>query len=414
MRVTPPQAPRVMLLRTSEIVPERIDWIWPEIIAIRRVTGLVGYPGLGKSQVAIDIAATVSTGRHWPGGASNGESGHVIILSAEDDPADTIVPRLIAAGAQRSRIHIVKAVKDGDGERPFNLAVDLDLLEQDYNLQRVNLLVIDPVSAYLSETRGKPINRNQGGDVRTIQDRLARFAAKHDLGVLAVSHLNKSSGARAITRIMGSLEWVAAPRAIFLVTEEVGTDRRLFLPLKNNLAPDRYGYAFRIETRIVADGITSSAIVWDQDPVTISAEEALAAAAKKPPSAAIDFLQQALSDGPMDQTEIVRRGREAGFTEKNLRSAREKLGVKPTKEGFGAKGKWVWVPPGGTTPLKLVVDNDPHKQTPPDDKQGDGGAGGDGIDNQAADSQHAQDAGTAPQPREPEGGPEKPDGGNAA
>jgi putative DNA primase/helicase len=129
------------------------------------------------------------------------------------------------------------------------------------------------------------------------------------------------------------------------LTEEVGTDRRLFLPLKNNLAPDRIGYAFRIENRIVADGITTSAIVWDQDPVTISAEEALAAAAKKSPSAAIDFLQQALSDGPMDQTEIVRRGREAGFTEKNLRSAREKLGVKPTKEGFGAKGKWVWVPP---------------------------------------------------------------------
>jgi putative DNA primase/helicase len=92
-----------MLLRTSEIVPERIDWIWPEIIAIRRVTGLVGYPGLGKSQVAIGIAATVSTGRHWPGGASNGESGHVIILSAEDDPADTIVPRLIALQAATSQ-----------------------------------------------------------------------------------------------------------------------------------------------------------------------------------------------------------------------------------------------------------------------------------------------------------------------
>jgi AAA domain len=290
MRVTPPQAPKVVLLRTSEIVPERIDWIWPEIIAIRRVTGLVGYPGLGKSQVAIDVAATVSTGRHWPGGASNGRAGHVIILSAEDDPADTIVPRLIAAGADRSRIHIVKAVKDGDGERPFNLAVDLDLLEQDYDLQQVNLLVIDPVSAYLGQTRGKPINR-----------------------------------------------------------------------------------------------------------VTISAEEALAAAAKKPPSAAIDFLQQALSDGPMDQTEIVRRGREAGFTEKNLRSAREKLGVEPTKEGFGAKGKWVWVPPGGATLLKLVVDNDPHKPTPP-----------------AADSQHAQDAGTATEPSEPEGGPDNPDGGNAA
>jgi hypothetical protein len=153
--------------------------------------------------------------------------------------------------------------------------------------------------------------------------------------------------------------------------------------------------------------------VWDHDPVTITAEEALAAAAKKPPSAAIDFLQQALSDGPMDQTEIVRLGREAGFTEKNLRSAREKLGVKPTKEGFGAKGKWVWVPAGGATVLKLVVDNDPDKQTPPDDKQRAGSAGGSG-DNQAADSQHAQDDGTTTEPGEPEGGPDNPDGGNAA
>ena len=67
-----------------------------------------------------------------------------------------------------------------------------------------------------------------------------------------MSHLNKSSGASAITRIMGSTEWVAVPRAVFLVTEEAGTDRRLFLPLKNNLAPDRVGYAFRIENRIVA------------------------------------------------------------------------------------------------------------------------------------------------------------------
>jgi hypothetical protein len=405
--------PSVILVRTSDIVPEKIEWIWPGFVASGRPTGLVGYPGLGKSQVAIDLAATVSTGRDWPGGASNRKAGHVIILAAEDDPADTIVPRLIAAGADRSRIHIVKAVKDGDGERPFNLSVDLVRLEKEHDLGQVNLLEIDPVSAYLGSTKGNHVNRNNGGDVRTVQDRLAIFAAKHELAILAVSHLNKSSGARAITRIMGSLEWVAAPRAVFLVTEEVGTGRRLFLPLKNNLAPDRFGYAFRIENRIVADGITTSAIVWDHDPVTITAEEALAAAAKKPPSAAIDFLQQALSDGPMDQTEIVRLGREAGFTEKNLRSAREKLGVKPTKEGFGAKGKWVWVPAGGATVLKLVVDKDPHKQTPPDDKQRAGSAGG-GGDNQAADSQHAQDAGTTTEPREPEGGPDNPEGGNAA
>ena len=228
-----------------------------------------------------------------------------------------------------------------------------DRLEKEYDLQRVRLLVVDPISAYLGTAKSP----NHGTDVRTVLGRFAMFAAQHDLGGLAISHLNKTSGARAITRIMGSLEWVAAPRAVFLVTEEAGTDRRLFLPLKNNLASDRFGYAFRIEDRVVAHGIKTSAVVWDQEPVVITADEALAAAAKGRTSGAIDFLEQVLSDGPVGQTEIVRLGKEAGYSEKNLRTAREKLGVTPQKEGFGPNGKWVWVPAGGATVLKLVVNN---------------------------------------------------------
>ena len=148
------------------------------------------------------------------------------------------------------------------------------------------------------------------------------------------------------------------------MTEEAGTDRRLFLPLKNNLAPDRLGYAFRIEDRIVADKIKTSALVWDHDPITISAEEALATAAKKPPSGVIEFLQQALSDGPLPQSEIVRLGKDAGYSEKILRTGREALGIKSKKQGFGAQGKWVWVPPGGATVLKMVVNNDAHRMSP--------------------------------------------------
>jgi hypothetical protein len=191
-----PQASRtIVMVPASEIAPERIDWIWPGIIASGRVTGLVGHPGLGKSQVAIDVAATVSTGRPWPGGIANGDARDVIILSAEDDAGDTIVPRLIAAGASRTRVHLVKAVKGDDGiERPFNLAVDLDRLAKESNLERVNLLVIDPISAYLGPTKGKGIDRNHAGDVRAILSHLKTFAARHDLGVLAISHLNKTSG----------------------------------------------------------------------------------------------------------------------------------------------------------------------------------------------------------------------------
>jgi putative DNA primase/helicase len=225
------------------------------------------------------------------------------------------------------------------------------------------------------------------------------FAAQHDLGGLAISHLNKTSGARAITRIMGSLEWAAAPRAVFLVTEEAGTDRRLFLPLKNNLAADRFGYAFRIEDRVVAHGIKTSAVVWDHEPVTITADEALAAAAKRRTSGAIDFLEQVLSDGPVDQTEIVRLGKEAGYSEKNLRTAREKLGVTPKKEGFGPNGKWVWVPAGGATVLKLVVDNPAN-----------GHIAGSG-EKTVPDADHAQNPETVPEPANPESGPEKPPDG---
>ncbi len=218
------------------------------------------------------------------------------------------------------------------------------------------------------------------------------FAARHDLGGLAISHLNKTSGARAITRIMGSLEWVAAPRAVYLVTEEAGTDRRLFVPLKNNLASERFGYAFRIEDRVVAPDIKTSAVVWDHEPVTITADEALAAAARGRTSGAIDFLEQVLRDGPVDQTEIVRLGKEAGYSEKNLRTAREKLGVTPKKEGFGANGKWVWVPAGGATVLKLVVDNPEHGPT--------AGSG----ENTVPDADRTQNPETVPEPRNPESG----------
>jgi hypothetical protein len=123
------------------------------------------------------------------------------------------------------------------------------------------------------------------------------------------------------------------------------------------------------ENKLVGDGIRSSAVVWSNDPVTISADEALAATAKKKGSSgAEEFLEEVLAEGPMDQSEVVRLGKEAGFTEKNLRSARENLGVKPRKEGFGANGKWVWVPPGGATVLKLVINNKAKAETDPGNK----------------------------------------------
>jgi len=354
----------VVLVPTSEIEPEPVTWIWPGVIATGRVTNLVGHPGLGKSQVSIDIAATISTGRPWPGGTANERAGHVLILSAEDDAADTIVPRLISAAADRAAVHLVKAVKEDGVERAFSLADDLERLQGEHDLRQVRLLIVDPITAYLGK-KNRSINRNQGSEVRPLLDHLTAFAARHEFGVLAISHLNKSGGAKAITRIMGSLDFVAVARAVYLVTEEPGSTRRLFLPVKNNLAPDRVGFAFELETKTLGEGIQASAVRWSDDPVMVSADEVLAAAGKKASAGAMDFLRETLSDGPLDQAEIMRRGEEAGFTPKSLRTAREKLSIPSKREGgIGPKGKWVWHPPGGATVLTLVVDND-KTQPPP-------------------------------------------------
>jgi hypothetical protein len=354
------------MTRATDIQPEKIAWIWPGVLASSRVTGVVGFPGLGKSQVAIDLAAIVSTGRCWPGNTSNAERGDVIILAAEDDPADTIVPRLLAAGADRARVQIVKAVRKADGsQRAFNLATDLERLGMDHDLRQVRVVIIDPASAYLGEPQGRRINRNQGDDVRDVLQRLAAFASAHDLAVVTIAHLTKSRDAKAVTRVTGSVEWVAAPRAVFLVTDEVGTDRRLFLPIKNNLARDRLGYAFRIESRVVADGIETAAVRWELERVAITADEALVATAGKrnATSEAAAFLKKMLSDGPVEQTEIVRLGKEAGFTEKQLRTARENAGIKTHKVGFGGTGKWFWMPPGG------APENQSSNQTSADEHQ---------------------------------------------
>jgi predicted ATP-dependent serine protease len=190
----------------SDITPESVTWVWPGRLALGKLTVIAGDPGLGKSQILVSIAATISTGGHWPCQEGTSPTGSVVILSAEDGDADTIVPRLMAAGADLSRVHIVSSVRDVHkaSRRTFNLATDLELLEQKIDeLGDVAAVEIDPISAYM----GKADSHNNS-EVRGVLEPLAELATRRRLAVLVNTHINKSNGGRAIHRFIGSIGFV--------------------------------------------------------------------------------------------------------------------------------------------------------------------------------------------------------------
>lgn len=230
--------PRSALItcRASDVTPEKIEWIWPGRIACGKHTTIAGDPGTGKSQVMISIIAAVTTGGKLPCSEGYAPLGSVIILAAEDGVADTIVPRLLAAGANVERVHIVTAVRVGNGTRTFNLQADLKMLEQKIgDVGDVGLVCIDPISSYLGK-----VDSHKNAELRAVLEPVGRMAEDARVGILSVTHFSKGgagASTKALYRFIGSIAFTAAPRAAFVVVEDPDDkDRRLFLHGKNNLA----------------------------------------------------------------------------------------------------------------------------------------------------------------------------------
>lgn len=329
--------------RMSDVQAKPIRWLWPGRIARGKVSMLAGHPGLGKSQLTASLAAIVTTGGTWPVDKTPCERGSVIFFSAEDDAEDTIRPRLEAAGADLERVFILDAVLDETGTRPraFNLTTDLPRLGEMFShIGDIALVVIDPITAYLGGT-----DSHKNADIRALLSPLGELAAKHGAAVVCVSHLNKGGGGEALLRVTGSLAFVAASRAAFLIVrDKEDKHRRLFLPIKNNIGNDESGLAFSVESYSLAGGIETSRVSWEGEPVTITADEAMSPQGDPEERSAMDdakeFLSNLLADGPVSSKQIKGDAEGAGHSWQTIRRAQKALGIEAHKEGM--KGPWLW------------------------------------------------------------------------
>jgi putative DNA primase/helicase len=185
------------IMRASDVKPKKLARVWNGRFYRGKLGFLPGEPGLGKSLIAVHMAATVSTGGSWPCGKVCARRGDVIYISAEDSAADTIRPRLEAAGADLGRVHLIEAVTDALGPRPFNLVADLGRLDQWLQaIRKPRLVIIDPVNACLSATDGRPFNANSVPQVRALLGGLEAIATKHSVAIVCVTHFTKAKGGK--------------------------------------------------------------------------------------------------------------------------------------------------------------------------------------------------------------------------
>jgi putative DNA primase/helicase len=343
-------APRV--LRLSEVRTRRLEWLWSERIPLGKLTLLAGDPGLGKSFLSLDLASRVSTGSAWPDNChAKTAPGSVVLLSAEDDLEDTVCPRLQATGADLSKIVSLSAMRCArDGlARPLSLTRDLAAVRDAVAaLPDCRLVVIDPISGYMGDADG-----NNNIDVRSLLFPLAELAAERRLAVVAITHLNKKVVGKAIYRAMGSLAFVAAARAAWgVICDPDDESRRLFMPLKHNLAPKVKGLSFAIQATA---GHDTPHVVWDASPIDRSIDELLQAPTAFNSEAqdyrdrmghTIEWLREQLLDGPIKRREIFFYGLISGHSEPQLYRAAEKLGVVKTKKGRDPDS-WEWSLPAG-------------------------------------------------------------------
>ena len=342
-----------VLVRMADVEPREVKWLWPGRIPLGRITLLVGRPGEGKSFLTTDLAARVSTGSPLPDGTAC-DRGSVLIISGEDDPHDTIRPRLDAHHADVERVHLLSMVRRiGEDGKPqdimFTLA-DVPALEDALRqLTDCRLIIVDPIGSFL----GGGVDSHRDNETRAVLAPVAALAEKYGPAVLIVAHRRKAGGDHADDLALGSRAFTGIARACWHLSRDPDNKRRrLLLPGKNNLAAEGDGLAFDIAG-------DPPSIRWESAAVTMSADDALAAEnaaedAKPGPEPeardeAAEWLRDELADLAEHPVAALRENATAaGLAWRTIQRAKAVIGALSHRASFG--GGYVWRLPKPAAP----------------------------------------------------------------
>lgn len=338
----------VAMLRGCDLKPEAIQWIWPGWLAAGKLHILGGAPSTGKTTIGMSLAATVTTRGNWPDGTYSPQ-GNVVIWSGEDDPADTLIPRLILSGADLSRVYFVGDVTDGNGKRSFDPARDMKpLADKLAEIGNVRLLIVDPIVSAIAG------DSHKNAEVRRGLQPIVDLAGLMRCALVGITHFSKGTGGRdPVERITGSLAFGALARVVLVAARhqeegEDGETKRVLLRAKSNIGPDDGGFEYDLQQGELSDhpGVVSSFVRWGI-PVEGAARELLATADATGDdgdggvrSDAERFLSDLLADGPLPTKTIRADADGAGYSWATIRRAQKSIGIEASKSGM--KGGWQW------------------------------------------------------------------------
>lgn len=337
------QLVRAVKLRCgSGIKPLAITWLWDGWLPAGKLTILAGTAGTGKTTLALGLGAALTSGGRWPDGKHCNQRGNVLIWSSEDNPDDTLVPRLIASGADMGRCHFIEGITQNGESMPFDPSQDIGELHKAIErIGGVSLLIIDPIVSAVSG------DMHRANDVRRSLQAVVDFAEVHKCAVIGITHFAKGGAGKAPQdRVIGSQAFGALARMVLVAAKEEDGDRRVLARAKSNIAPDNGGVAYGLNLATIDGGIETTYVSWEGI-IEGTAREILGEVEHDDEAGSnADDLGQMLVDtltqagGKMTAKQLQCEVRDAGYSWDAAKRIKKTLGIESAKDGMS--GPWIW------------------------------------------------------------------------